>query len=381
MSDRPLPAGPADLTPAWLTAALRAGGAISRVAVTTAEVEVIGQDRGFTGVIARVSLGYDGVEAGAPASVVVKMPTAPRDTLSAYRATQQADSVAERRYIERCAREVAFYQQIAPIGPLPVPRLYYGAADSADARVALVLEDVRTARGGDALHGCAPDDALRVVEQMAQVHARWWEYPARHTLGWVPSWSGDPQAAQDRYGALVEPFLARFGRRVPERARWLIDALTDRYAGIRTALAQVPTTLIHGDLHLDNILFLPPGYAPAVLIIDWQSVAWGRAVLDLALFLVGSMEIEARRASEQEIFHRYHAHLIAGGVSLYTQAQLRDDLRLALLGQLGATVTWLGSVALDELTGREQALVDDVVASGRLFAALCDYEVNSHLMQ
>jgi len=379
MSDRPLPAGPADLTPAWLTAALRASGAIECVAVTTADVDVIGQDRGFTGVIARVWLQYDGTESGAPASVVVKLPTAARDTPSAYRAAQQGNPMVERRYIERCAREVAFYQQVAPLGPLPVPRLYYGAANSADARVALVLEDVRAARVGDALQGCTPDDALRVIEQMAQVHARWWEHPARHTLGWVPTWGGNPRAAQDRYGALVAPFLARFGHRVPLRVHRLIDDLRDRYAEVRFALAGAPATLIHGDLHLDNILFQPPGHAPAVVIIDWQSVAWGRAVLDLALFLVGSLEIKARRASEQEILRRYHDRLVAGGVGRYTLDHLHADLRLALLGHLGATVTWLGSVAFDDLSGRERALVDDVVASGRLFAALLDNAVDGPL--
>jgi len=87
----------------------------------------------------------------------------------------------------------------------------------------------------------------------------------------------------------------------------------------------------------------------------------------------------ARRASEQEIFRRYHDRMVADGASLYTPAQLHDDLRLALLAHLGGTVMWLGSVVLDDLTGRERALVEDVVASGQLFAALCDYAVDGHL--
>ncbi|HVA88925.1 MAG TPA: aminoglycoside phosphotransferase family protein [Chloroflexota bacterium] len=375
MNDGPIPAGPTEITPAWLTAALRAGDAIRRVAVTSAAVEVIGQDRGFTGVVARVRLRYDGVEARAPASVVVKLPIAARDTPSAYRAARQANPVVERRSIERCAREIAFYQQVVRIGPLPVPRLYYGAADLAGARMALVLEDGRSARAGDALHGCAPEDAPRVIEQIAQVHAQWWEHPARHTLDWIPTWGGDPWVAQDRYSALVEPFLTRFGDRVPVSVRRLIDGLGNHYAGIRRALARVPSTLIHGDLHLDNILFQPPGEDPDVLIIDWQSVMWGPVVLDLAPFLVGSLAIETRRARELEILRRYHDRLVARGVDSYPLARLREDFRLALLCHLGATVIWLGSVALDGLAGRERALVDDVVGSGRLFTALDDYEL------
>ena len=51
----PIPTKPEELTAAWLTEALRAGGVIPEdAAVTAAPYEVLGQGAGFIGQIARV---------------------------------------------------------------------------------------------------------------------------------------------------------------------------------------------------------------------------------------------------------------------------------------------------------------------------------------
>ena len=43
-------------------------------------------------------------------------------------------------------------------------------------------------------------------------------------------------------------------------------------------------TLLHGDVHLDNVAFLDQSAAAPVLF-DWQCVAKGQGVVDHALFL------------------------------------------------------------------------------------------------
>ncbi|HJT59296.1 MAG TPA: hypothetical protein VJ761_22505 [Ktedonobacteraceae bacterium] len=130
MSQIALPGGPEEITPAWFTAVFRQHAILTSGAVVDAQTAIIGQDRGFTGVIVRARLQYAGCQETAPSSVVVKLPTAHRDTPSAYRASQEKDVTAARLYSERCAREVAFYQQMAPLIPLRVPHLYYGAVDT-----------------------------------------------------------------------------------------------------------------------------------------------------------------------------------------------------------------------------------------------------------
>lgn len=377
MSQVPIPDGPEEIVPEWFTTIFRENTILTSGAVVSVHTDIIGQDSGFTGVIARVQLQYADHEGTVPSSVVVKLPTACRDTPSAYRAAQEKDVTAKRRYFERCAHEVAFYQMVAPLSSLPIPHLYYGAVDDVAGRVVLVLEDLHPARLGDALHGCSQEDATAVIDRLAHFHAQWWNHPRRDAFSWLPLWGGDSQAAQNRYAQCIEPFLHQFGQRVPKSVRKMIEALATNYGAIRTRLQQAPVTMIHGDLHLDNILFAASQHTPPLTIIDWQSVARGRGAIDLASFLFGSLETTTRRTIERDLLRRYHELLLAGGVTKYDFAQLREDCRLVLLWLLGAQVVWRGSLALENLSGREQALVESLTEDD--FTALLDYDAGSLL--
>lgn len=379
MSQRSLPGGPEELTPEWFTTIFHENAVLTTASVVrNVETEIIGQDRGFTGMIARVRLYYEARPESPPSFVVVKIPTANRDTPSAYRASQEKDMTAARRYFERCAREVEFYQQAVPLNILPVPRLYYGAVDDATGRVILVLEDLSTTRPGDALHGCSIADATLVIEQLAHFHARWWNHSRLSTFSWLPQWGGDAQIAQNRYIQCIDPFLQRFGSRVPKKVREIIDALTTSYGTVRIRLRQSPTTMIHADLHLDNILFSLSSHGPGVIVLDWQSVARGRCAIDLALFLFGSLETTARRTVENDLLRRYHELLRAGGVTGYEFSELLEDCRLVLLWLLGAKIVWLGSLDLASLNRRELALVEASLAVDS-FTALLDHDAGSLL--
>lgn len=378
MNQHFLPGGPEEMTPEWFTAVFRENTILTDGAVVGVQTEIIGQDRGFTGVIARVRLQYADGKETAPTSVVVKIPTAPRDTPSAYRASQAKDVAAACRYFESCAREAAFYQQIAPLSALPVPRLYYGAADDATGQVILVLEDLHFARPGDALGGCSTPDAALVIEQLAHFHAQWWNHPHLDDFSWLPLWGGNEHEAQNRYVQCIDPFLQRFGSRVPKRVLSIIDALASRYGTVRARLKRAPVTMIHADLHLDNLLFSPAGEEPGVRLLDWQSVAQGRGALDLGLFLFGSLDITTRREAEGDLFRRYHNLLVAGGVRGYDFPQLMEDCRWVLLWLLGAQVVWLGSLDIESLSGRELALVDASLTE-ESFTALLDHSAGSLL--
>ena len=65
MAQVSIPASMADITPEWLTAALRANGHISG-SVSSAEKVTIGQGVGILGELARITLTYDRVEPKGP---------------------------------------------------------------------------------------------------------------------------------------------------------------------------------------------------------------------------------------------------------------------------------------------------------------------------
>lgn len=370
-----IPADPREITPAWLLEALRDSSFFSPAkTIVSLRTTVIGQDWGFTGVIARVQFICEQNVEAVPSSVVVKFPLAARETPSGYRVAQQRDPVAAQRYFERCAREVAFYQHLAPHMPPGMPLMYYGAVDPERSGVVIVMEDLRAFRPGDALEGCSAAEAELVIDWLARFHARWWQHAGLEVHPWLPQWGGDAQEAQARYARLVPLFLQRFGPRLPASLREVTEALAPHYGTLRTRLQAAPTTLIHGDLHLDNIFFPAFAQLAEVRIIDWQSVARGRAVIDLAPFLSGSFTDGSPRETELALLRRYHAVLAAEGVRTYSFAQLLDDYRLALLWKLGTTVTWLGSVDSQTLQGRERAFVEEAATSfEKLDATLAYY--------
>ena len=65
-----LPATPEEVSPAWLTAALRATGVLRQEEIIQSTWERIGAERGLTGVLARFHLSYDlrVAEAAVPSS-------------------------------------------------------------------------------------------------------------------------------------------------------------------------------------------------------------------------------------------------------------------------------------------------------------------------
>src|SRR5262245_11570306 len=75
MSAVTLPRTIVEVTPSWLTAALRAGGSLTRASVAGITVQTIGQEVGFLDGLARLHLAYDEPEDGAPPSVIVKLPS------------------------------------------------------------------------------------------------------------------------------------------------------------------------------------------------------------------------------------------------------------------------------------------------------------------
>jgi aminoglycoside/choline kinase family phosphotransferase len=366
-----VPAGPGDITPEWLTGALRQGGHLSDGAVTAVSIEQIGADRGFTGVIARVKPTYSSADP-APESLVVKLPTAERQTPSSWVLRQGTDGEASRRRYEHCVNEVAFYRDLA-VGQVPAPAVYYAATDVEQLRAVILLEDLSAGTAGDNLAGCTPAQASAVVEAVAPLHARMWQQPAPT---WVPPFVRDPQQSQRRYAAMVDPFLDRYGDTLPSWVPGLLRRLQSNYATVLAELNRAPRTLLHGDLHLDNVMFFDGAdNGRPVVVLDWQNVRYGPAAIDVVRAVHTSLDADDRRQVEQDLMTRYVALLEEHGVQGYAVHQLRHHVRLALLRLVAGTVGWLTNADADLLTGREEALLAAAFGDGRLLSALQDHNL------
>jgi hypothetical protein len=316
------------LTPAWVTAVLRASGAITTSRVTGIASTPIGH--GMLGLNLRLALEYDAPESGAPTSLVAKM--------ASLRAESRESGAALNLY----ARETRFYQQIAPrIGSVLAPT--YFADASADGKAfCLLFEDMTPARGGDQLAGCDINDARAAMKAAAALHAPLWDHAVLKELTWIDRGAMTSMyieklppyvpVAKDRFKHLLEPGVGE----VMER----FGACIGRYFEMHDK----PWTITHQDFRLDNMLFDARGGTMPVAVLDWQTFLPGPGALDVAYFNGAGLLAPLRRAEEESLAKLYHSELLARGVKDYSWDRCWRDYRLhathgLIMAIVGASIT------------------------------------------
>jgi hypothetical protein len=345
-----LPAGPQELTAEWLTAALRETGTIRDAAVTDFDYEIIAEGVGLVGQLARVRLRYDEPEAGAPASLVGKFPATTQET---------RDLAKMLRFYER---EVRFYEKVAAEVELRTPTRHYSRFDPETSDFVLLLEDMAPARCGDQVDGCPAQEAATLIPEIARFHATWWDHPRLPSMDWIPLGNGpENQSGEQAFQDSWEPFLKKFGDRLPARVLRAGERLATKMIAIENALTVQPMTIVHGDLRYDNLFFGPTGLA----VVDWQIVSRMRGTYDVAYFMSQSVNPAARRAREMNVLRSYHDTLLEHGVRDYSFEQCLADYRMTAMFCLAYPVVGGGTLDLANERGvaLATALLDRCVAT------------------
>jgi hypothetical protein len=199
--------------------------------------------------------------------------------------------------------------------PLEHPVLYAGGFDPHRLATVVVMEDVVTVGGrpNDASAPLAVAEVRNGLGELARLHAAFWDRPLPSALGFVHPW---------RLGRLWAPVSKANLRRGLWRLAATghaevmppgVDARTLERQFRRSAAwaATGPQTLLHGDPHPGNTYVLP---AARTGFYDWQLVRTGNWSHDVGYFLAGSLEVEDRRAHEQDLLSGYIDALRRGGV-------------------------------------------------------------------
>lgn len=322
-------AGPAQLTPDWLTAALAAAGVVPDGARITG-VRRLPLGGGKVGQNVRCVLTWD--RAGLPGSVVAKFPAADERS----RRTGAGSDVYR--------KEVEFYRHIAPHVALAVPRCHLAERNPDNDDFVLLLQDITPARAGDQLAGCSVADAELVLTELARHQARYWGSASLNRFPWLPVRSADGGRGLGAiYRLVVNGFVERFGDRISATALDVVTGFTSRVRPWIRADRE-PRTLLHGDLRVDNLLF---GVDPPVTVVDWQTFAVGPGASDAAYLLGGSLATDARRTHEGELFDTYHQALRAHGVPA-DRAECWQTYRINTLAGLHMTVVGAMMVGRDD---------------------------------
>lgn len=374
----------AAITADWMQQALAAGGAPGLPVIRDVAVEDLGSATHAFGRLLRCRLTTDGGSAAAPASVIVKLPT--------------ADPTAFRfaRWLSMHERECRFYRRLAPRARIRTPALLYGDFDEDTHRFVLVLEDLRAldlevpAR----LAGVEAGRARRAVREIAGLHGQFWGRVDHPALSGFPDVLGPKYARllQIAYLVCLPAVLERFGDCLSGGARRLVEALGPRIGAHFAAVAAGPRTFVHGDYRGENMFFRAGDDIGAganagsgagaggeagddFAVIDWQGCGLGAGLYDVAYFLGANVATDDRRRIEREALGEYHDIVCRLGAEGFTFDDCWRAYRRNMLGVLVPLVLGAGGLDLEDRRLR------DLVKSGlgRTLAAVEDLDAEEFL--
>jgi hypothetical protein len=330
-----IPPSLAALDPAWFTE--RLDTTVTAVSLTPVAVA------SAAGSLARAELSY-AVDGSGPRSVILKG----RGDSDNQRVMESALGLS--------AREQLFYSRIADAIPVSVPHRYFvGEVGSTEP---LVLEDLAHLRPGDQVAGLTLTDATRLIDDLALLHARYWDTdPPGGDPERLISWT-DPTVA-GMLTALVcsglDSLRERYSGRVSNQILDAAAAAAPEWDKVLARCANGPQTFVHNDFRLDNIFFAPDG---CPVVIDWQLAGRSRGTQDVSYLLSGSMTQDMLRRGWRDLLSRYHAGLVANGVRDYSFEQCLRDYRQSLLYTIAPGIAMLGQM---QLANDERGLADALV--------------------
>jgi Phosphotransferase enzyme family len=293
----PLPIAIEEITPQWLTAALRtrAPGA------TVTGVEVIDTiNTTSTKIRLRLRLDETAHAAGIPEVVILKGGFEPHSRSLGY----------------MHEREVRGYRDVLPFVWLPSPACYFADFDAARQQGIVIMEDL-VARGVTFCHASQPqgfEQVARRLSVLAEFHARTWQSPELEPGG---RWDDlvDFMATTEVFFELnmrpetwtrfaASPRGAAASVRFLDR-QWMYEAYRKLMRYTRT----LPHCLLHGDVHLGNLYIDrdgTPGFFDTL-------ASHGPGILEVSYHVSASIDVADRRAWEGALVQHYLGELVRHG--------------------------------------------------------------------
>lgn len=324
MPPPPVPVSSSQLTDAWFRVALA-----RRFPNTNPQVrslEAIGIGRGLSSDVLRCRLAGPDL----PNSVVVKL----------WDTEGMAGSL-----------EVPFYRTFSERLGIRAPACHHAALDEERRRGVLVLEDLGSGRHGDCLLRIDPAGALMLARELAGLHATWLARSELAGAAWLPALE---VVRRDEAWLAARPpiVLERFGERLDPRSRRLVERIAEVQARANERLAGAPHSLLHQDLHLDNVVF----QGATMVLLDWANVSRGPVALDLVELLFAIAPL-----SEFDATLRVYLDVLRErGVATIDATTLKSQLGGALLRRFMRTTCGIAAWAPED--GRMQRILDTELA-------------------
>ena len=314
------PTSPDTLTTAWLSEALG-------YPVRGFRVSHFAEGAGVIGLVTRLHLESD----RGPGSLIAKFPS------------PVADNRAVAHAYDMYGREVRFYQDIAQDIKLRTPACHHAQFDPGSHGFILLIEDLQGYQIGDQVAGCTRQQALAVIDAIAELHSSGWGDAAPEVIS-----HNNPMQRDGMIGGFQAGWpavLQHFRDLIPEAALPVGEKMPSLVAPLLERMCAEPTCLAHADVRLDNIFF----GEDEIVLVDWQSVCVSAPEQDLAYFVTQSIPPKVR--AEEDWLARYHAALTGRGID-YPIERCRERYVIASLYLLCYAVVIAGTLDLGNERGQ-----------------------------
>jgi len=262
-------------------------------------------------------------------------------------------------------REAVAYKVLQTLGHKVVPRCYAAAFNPDGSQGFLLLEKITKSHPGDQVAGLTLHELSAAVRSIGAVHAHLWKCHRRLAGKPLPLHQYNrAHETQSHRSAFLREFRTWLSPRDVTMAQ-KVPGIVSR----ALCLAKKrPTTLVHGDLRADNLLFSKD----RVFIVDWQIAAWGLGTFDLARLMGGSTRRPLSLPKQQNLVKIWHQTLKRGGVRGYTWAEAWQDYRLGVALSLSIPITNGPTLAHLSVRGKKIArlMIHRFFQNGRQFGLL-----------
>lgn len=208
------------------------------------------------------------------------------------------------------AGDAAMKNSAAALGfPFAIPTAIFTS------NVLIVLECVEAVKTFTCVAGSPPDKIPTLVAKLAQMHARFWGHDCDGLA--TPAGIGSQLSGEekrDQFPSCWQAYLDEVSLETSDKTR--LSALCEQLSKSPSKLQTVhdlvddgPSTLIHGDFHIANMLLSTDPGDESLWLLDWATCGRGNPLRDLAFFFIVSVQANHRREHEAQCLSVYHKAL------------------------------------------------------------------------
>lgn len=240
-------------------------------------------------------------------------------------------------------KEITFYQNIAPIINVNVPKCYYIINTKKEQGV--VLENLLVNKGH---FDCNLNNNISklfiVIKELCNMHLRFKFENSNEVIQSMKNLCKVNEITH--YYELIDTRYSKFKENIKNVLTneniTIFDKIKDNFEFISNKLSSYPLNFCHGDYKSPNIFYKEN----KIIILDWQYIHLGKGVSDLVFLLVESIDFNINLCNT--IRHFYYK-LYSENNSSYSFSQFKYEFNLSLCMFPFFVCVWFNSEDIDKL--------------------------------